>query len=652
MGRPERWWVACAPLLLVMTCLVVVILPFDSWSYARGVSNRERVFSHENVLSAGSGEEIPAVILGNSSGNAWLESPSVMAVDDFHNTFVTGTFSGSVDLDPGPGVSVQQSSEQKNSALVKLDASQKFVWQRTFKSPKLSRLDAVTVSTAGDVFVFGTFDDLLILPNADVLAESRGGNQFVAKFNLKGELLWSRQIDSSLSHVGLNVDNLGNLLMSGAFSGMFKMIGSSEISSASASEDVVVVKLDGLGAFQWAYRPFGRGDELSPIVKVDKLGHLFLAFETDFVNSSSSISMGWHTKSQSDYQVATRGGADVIVAVFDISGTNTLAGLPSTYPRILSSGVFGGSTDDFLTAFDLDGRGNSYLLMEHYWGSSCAAAGECALDVAPDSSSDVYSLENGDTLSVLHRFPSVSGIGLASEVVGWSSPDWSRKFSNFLDEATGISIENMVVGSLGGVYLDSDIRSASDAAVDVDPGPGLVGIRPIAKTSAEGVSGAANRVALKMDAFGSLIAVRHFYSEERGSKLSLTGSPESAVYSRRIAYFDAEPNDGVRGSIMASNFSALLLLSIGDSFSGVYPKASAFSLTFTLRKSGQRIVASGKAFASVKVKLQRQVGRRWVTVGVGTSRPSGAFRVVGSAGRAKSRYRLLVLGVASPVSVK
>lgn len=62
--------------------------------------------------------------------------------------------------------------------------------------------------------------------------------------------------------------------------------------------------------------------------------------------------------------------------------------------------------------------------------------------------------------------------------------------------------------------------------------------------------------------------------------------------------------------------------------------------TISLRKSGGRVTASGKATPGVRVILQKQVGKKWVTVASTKASASGAYTIRAKAESKRTTYRV------------
>ncbi len=122
------------------------------------------------------------------------ESADDVAVDANGDALITGFFSGTVDLDPGPGTVQRTSPGVSSRYLLKLTASGDFVWVDVFDGgPQLLDLDA-----SGNVVATGTFGGAVDFdPGAGVTSlTARGAFDVpVASYSgVTGDLLWARAI--------------------------------------------------------------------------------------------------------------------------------------------------------------------------------------------------------------------------------------------------------------------------------------------------------------------------------------------------------------------------------------------------------------------------------------------------------------------------
>jgi hypothetical protein len=260
--------------------------------------------------------------LGAGSTNAFDASPGPgIAVDSSGAVYLTSSFNGTGNFDPGPGTTILSSDPNGSNAsyLVKLgdpSTSQPSPTPSGFAlsglkavlgAPRATVIAAHPVSTdsSGNVFVTGSFlsstrtsSPVHSAPKGSV--HSSASNAFVAKYSSQGVLLWAHNLGGTQATSGLAIatDATGNTYVTGSFQGKVKL-GSSSTATLTAlgQQDVYVLKLNSKGHLLWAHDIGGAGaSDTVTSISVDSHGKVTLTglFQgrTDFDprRSKSSLS--------------------------------------------------------------------------------------------------------------------------------------------------------------------------------------------------------------------------------------------------------------------------------------------------------------------------------------------------------------------------
>ncbi len=176
---------------------------------------------------------------------------------------LAGSFSGTVDFDPGSSTSNRSSPGKTDPFVLRLDASGNFTWVAAASGPAGANAQAyaVAVNASGQAFVAGSFQGTTSFGSTTVNA---GGffDAFVARIGATGQFDWVRASNgsgaSSAEVRGLAVDPSGNLLAAGFLAGS-AAFGANGLSSTAGTRDALVWKLDTGGSTLWA-RDFGGPD--------------------------------------------------------------------------------------------------------------------------------------------------------------------------------------------------------------------------------------------------------------------------------------------------------------------------------------------------------------------------------------------------------
>jgi hypothetical protein len=199
----------------------IFVAKFDD----KGTSQWARCFGGSHVK--GSGSEIPTDI-----GYG-------VALDAKDNIYLAGQIHDAVDF--GGGKVTAHGME--DAFLVKLDASGKHLWSKSFGGSSMDHAGSVSVSPSGQVVVSGGSCSSKLDLGGGPLKRSGMWDLFVGAFDASGKHLWSKGfggVDNDIE-AGAALDGSGNLLLTGFF---FQTIdfGGGQLTSADRT-DIFVAKL-------------------------------------------------------------------------------------------------------------------------------------------------------------------------------------------------------------------------------------------------------------------------------------------------------------------------------------------------------------------------------------------------------------------------
>jgi hypothetical protein len=359
----------------------------------------------------------PAAIgWARSFGSSDVDCVNGVATDTSGNLYMVGTFTGTVDFDPGIATQLATSVGQQDMFLVKYSADGTFQWVRTIGSSQNDAAAAVVVATTGNVYLIGTFNGTVFLSNPGQTAPTHtsngGADVLVAKYNPQGGYMWSRQIggpgDDYGNAIALSPD--GNVVLGGKFTQSvdFNPTEATESFSSAGKSDGFVTKLSSLGEYKWTLKFGGTEEDEITGVACDATYNILVAGNF----SSSSISLDPVTGGEVR---DSNGGSDMFLVKFQQHGTyvwgKTIGGpaddrvtslVGNDYGTAYMGGGFqqtvdfnpdagadartsGGSTDGFVTAIDATGN--------YKWTHTMSGTGaEIVNGLAIDKVLDVYAV--------------------------------------------------------------------------------------------------------------------------------------------------------------------------------------------------------------------------------------------------------------------
>ena len=203
-------------------------------------------------------------------GGSSDQAVAAVVADGGGNAVLAGLFAGSIDLGGG----VLTSAGGDDAFVAKLDPNGNHLWSLRFGDASAQGATGVAVDAVGNVFVTGYFSGAVDF-GGGALTSAGGQDVFVVRLDANGNHVWSRRFGNSSNQAGAGVavDPSGNVLLVGTFSGSIDFGGGSLTSAGST--DVFVAQLDAAGVHSWS-RIFGDASAQTGVaVAVDGDGNVF-----------------------------------------------------------------------------------------------------------------------------------------------------------------------------------------------------------------------------------------------------------------------------------------------------------------------------------------------------------------------------------------
>jgi Cadherin-like/Beta-propeller repeat/Bacterial Ig domain/FG-GAP-like repeat len=159
-------------------------------------------------------------------GGANIDEGFSIAVDSQGSVYTTGRFFNSIDFNS----TTRLTSEGNDDIFIsKHNRNGSFAWAKRIGGPSSERAVAITVDSNDDVYTTGLFQNNVDL-NGDGIAEnaSAGGDVFITRHNTDGQIIWARQIGSTLAGdegAGIAADGEGYIYAAGYFQGTVDLDG-------------------------------------------------------------------------------------------------------------------------------------------------------------------------------------------------------------------------------------------------------------------------------------------------------------------------------------------------------------------------------------------------------------------------------------------
>ena len=287
------------------------------------------------------GNFIWAKQIGGASGDGSL----ALAIDGFNNIYTTGSFTGTVDFDPGAAIYNLIDINGGSAFISKLDAAGNFVWAKQISGTSNSFCgQSLAIDYAGNVLTKGYFNGTADFnPGVGIYNLTSTGNDiFILKLDAAGNFIWAKNFDGAGSgDVGncLALDVFGGIYTTGWYGGTADFdpgTGTYNLISNTGNYDVFISKLDASGNFVWAKSIGGSSADYGYSITLDHSGNVYSTgyFEgtSDFdpsagvynLTSTGSFDMYIHKLfSHCDHPVISSNGSTIICGnnSIDISST-------------------------------------------------------------------------------------------------------------------------------------------------------------------------------------------------------------------------------------------------------------------------------------------------------------------------------------------
>jgi hypothetical protein len=231
-------------------------------------------FGGGNLASTGGNDIFVAKFNGsgvhqwsNRYGDSNYQEAYGVAVDSSNNVIVAGRFAGSVTFG---SLATMTSAGITDAFVVKLNSSGVPQWSKRYGDGDQQSVAAVAVDSAGSVLFTGAMVGAI-----DLGGGTRSGMMYAAKIDASGNHLWSKGYSAGRSE-DITVDDAGNVVLVGSFSGTLDPGVDSPLTSA-GMDDALAMKLDGTtGSSTWAHRYGDTSDQAAFGVAVDVGANVYL----------------------------------------------------------------------------------------------------------------------------------------------------------------------------------------------------------------------------------------------------------------------------------------------------------------------------------------------------------------------------------------
>ncbi len=199
---------------------------------------------------------------GQMDGQTGRPRPNSIHTDKDGNIYTTGRFSGTVDFDPGPGVTnLTTVGSSEGIYIQKINANGNLIWAKHMEGSINGEGFSVATDNLANVYAIGYFRGTVDFdpgPSTNNLISTSPtfNDLFIQKLDVDGNLIWVKQLKNvydSTPNASLAVSEDGDVYCTGFFKGILDFDPSVNEHSVSSGDNFVgfILKLDTSGNFSW-----------------------------------------------------------------------------------------------------------------------------------------------------------------------------------------------------------------------------------------------------------------------------------------------------------------------------------------------------------------------------------------------------------------
>jgi hypothetical protein len=217
-------------------------------------------------------------------GSASTDQALALTLDAAGNVYSTGSFQGTVDLDPGAGTATFAAFSQ-DIFVSKLDASGSFVWGKTMSGSAQAIGNSIALDASANVYLTGVMQGTVDFdPGAGTFTLSQTGvmmnspDIFVSKLDASGNFVWAKSMGGQNHDSGnsIFVDGPGNVYLTGHFQTTCDFDpGAGTFTMTTTGQEPYIEKLDASGNFVWVKNFYGTGSGEGFSIRVDAQGTIY-----------------------------------------------------------------------------------------------------------------------------------------------------------------------------------------------------------------------------------------------------------------------------------------------------------------------------------------------------------------------------------------
>ncbi len=223
-------------------------------------------------------------IWGKSIGGTGTDNCTSLAIDVNGNIYVQGTYSATVDFDPGAAVVNKTSNGGNDIFILKLNNAANFIWVNTFGGNLNEVSGSLKVDVLGNCYTASSFaGNVDVDPSASTytLSSTGGMDICIQKFDNNGNFIWARQSQGSSNEIiyDLAINSNSDIFLTGYFEGTADFDPSPSVVNlnSNGTADVFIQALDKDGNLIWVRSIGATGTDFGTSLCLDNNHNIFIS---------------------------------------------------------------------------------------------------------------------------------------------------------------------------------------------------------------------------------------------------------------------------------------------------------------------------------------------------------------------------------------
>lgn len=217
-----------------------------------------------------------------------LDRAMSISANELGEVYITGSYKGTVDFNPGEGIKTMQSVGNSDIFILKLDQHGSYMWARSFGDFGHDEANQVYATSKGEVYIAGHIERNVILGQDDFqrgIIPIASRDIYIHKLDEFGNTLWNKIVGAELNDqaYALTVDAEENVYVTGHYEGAVDFDPGQNVVYlvSEGNYDAFVQKFDDSGNFLWARSIGGKSFDQGSAITVDPFGNIIVTGKID-----------------------------------------------------------------------------------------------------------------------------------------------------------------------------------------------------------------------------------------------------------------------------------------------------------------------------------------------------------------------------------